>query len=315
MRLLVTVSALVLCVLSAMTWFRAMNTSGGTIPPFTDANTYLAAGERLNAGHLLYRLQEGDRYVQMTPGAGQNALFSPPPIAVIWRPLAALPFGFAAWVVACWAALLGAAAMIAWRSPLGAIAVFLLVPAIGEQLAACNVAALFPFLLVVAWRDRRLSGLLIGLMAAIKLSPGTLAGWLLGRRDWRQLAVFAGVLVATLAVCVVGAGLASFTTYLHDVPTLPPSPMSLAGLTGMGWTSYAVLVAGTLTAALVSSKHDGLGFAIAVAASVLGTPALYGSGLVTLLGALAPIAWPRLASGSPGDVDEIGDLRTAPSPA
>src|SRR5687767_10188966 len=63
---------------------------GNRLDAFTDANTYLAAGERLNAGHDLYRLRPGDREVLIIPELFTQPLVSPPPIAVLWRPLAAI---------------------------------------------------------------------------------------------------------------------------------------------------------------------------------------------------------------------------------
>ncbi len=58
-----------------------------------DAPTYLAAGERLNAGHNLYALVAGDRPVLLDPPYWIVPLLSPPPIAVLWRPLALLGSG------------------------------------------------------------------------------------------------------------------------------------------------------------------------------------------------------------------------------
>ena len=55
------------------------------------AYVYLAAGERLNAGHPLYALSPGDRPLGMQPPYWTVPLLSPPPIAVLFRPLAALP--------------------------------------------------------------------------------------------------------------------------------------------------------------------------------------------------------------------------------
>ena len=52
---------------------------------FTDADTYRAAGERLNAGHELYRLQEGDRPVLIIPDLFTQPLVSPPPMAGLRR--------------------------------------------------------------------------------------------------------------------------------------------------------------------------------------------------------------------------------------
>src|SRR4030088_3430196 len=68
-----------------------------------DAITYLAAGERLNAGHQLYALAPGDRWVWINPPFWTVPPLSPPPIAVLWRPLAALPneWGVGIWWLAC----------------------------------------------------------------------------------------------------------------------------------------------------------------------------------------------------------------------
>ena len=56
-----------------------------------DAYTYLAAGERLNAGNHLYELRPGDRWIWINPPFWTVPLLSPPLIGVLWRPLAALP--------------------------------------------------------------------------------------------------------------------------------------------------------------------------------------------------------------------------------
>src|SRR5438093_1020563 len=56
--------------------------------PDGDAWNYLAAGERLNAGHPLYALSPGDRPVTLVPPYWSVPLLAPPPIAVAWRPLA-----------------------------------------------------------------------------------------------------------------------------------------------------------------------------------------------------------------------------------
>src|SRR5438874_8322160 len=74
-----------------------------------DAETYLAAGERLNAGHLLYALAPGDRPILANPAFYTYPLLSPPPIAVLWRPLAALPngWGIGLWWLTCVASIVG----------------------------------------------------------------------------------------------------------------------------------------------------------------------------------------------------------------
>src|SRR5688572_26142730 len=59
----------------------------GLIPG--DAFTYLAAGERLNAGHILYGLSPGDRPIHVEPPYWTVPLVTPPIIGVVWRPPAA----------------------------------------------------------------------------------------------------------------------------------------------------------------------------------------------------------------------------------
>src|SRR3954468_15126551 len=67
---------------------RAIGFSPAT--PGSDAWNYLAAGERLNAAHPLYALSPGDRAIQLLPPYWTVPLLAPPPITVLWRPLALL---------------------------------------------------------------------------------------------------------------------------------------------------------------------------------------------------------------------------------
>lgn len=261
------------------------------LEPFTDASTYRSAAERLNAGHELYRLQDGDRPVLIIPGLFTAPLLSPPPIAVLWRPLAAVDWGIILWIVAAWTALLGTVVYLILR--VGVIAVllaFLLSQAIGEQLAVANVAAFFPMLYVLVWRyrDRPQVGVLVGVMSVIKLAPIALSGWLLGTGRLRALAVAAASIVALLVIGGLGAGFGSYIDYLGILPSTKPSPISLSGLTGISWMSYALLVVGTI-AAIALRRWPRLSFCVAVVSAVLGTPALYTSGLVSLLALAAPL--------------------------
>jgi Glycosyltransferase family 87 len=286
--------ALVPCLLGlfvATQYLTFMASPRSSAPPFSDARTYQAAGERLNAGHDLYRLGPGDRPVLMVPGL-HAPLLSPPPIAVLWRPIAWLPFGFAAWIVACWAAVLGTTFFLVLRTGIrGAIVASMLAPAIGEQLAACNVAAFFPFVMVFAWkaRERELGGWAVGVIAAAKLTPASLVGWLVGNRLWRAVIGFVIVVGVILALSILGAGVGSFLEYVDVARTTAPSTSSLSGLSGIAWLSPAFLVAGTLLAAGLG-RRTRLSFVVGVIVSVVGTPALYLSGLVTLLATLAPFS-------------------------
>lgn len=262
------------------------------LDPFTDANTYLAAGERLNAGHELYRLQPGDRLVLIIPDLFTQPLVSPPPIAVIWRPIAAVPFGFQAWIVACWVALLGTVAYLVIRVglPAALLALVLSLP-IGEDLAVGNVVCFFPAVFVAAWRFRQspVIGVPLGAIAAVKLAPIAMAGWLVGTRRFGALAVMAATIAALGAVSAVGAGFDSFRQYLVDVaPTLKATPMSLSGESGIGWLSYAALFGGAALAAILG-RTPRLSFCIALLAITFGTPVVHYGGFVVLLALAAPL--------------------------
>jgi hypothetical protein len=275
----------------AMTNIRYYDEPGNLMEPFTDANTYLAAGERLNAGHHLYHLEAGDRLVLTIPGLYSAPLLSPPPIAVLWRPLAAVNWGMTAWVVACWVALLGTVLFLMVRVGLPAVFLaFLLSHAIGEQLAVANVNAFMPALYVLLWllRDRMAAGWLIGVAAAIKLAPIAMLGWLVGTRRWRTLGVSLVALGTMFTLGLIGAGWGSYVEYLGTLAGNSATQLSVSGMTGISWASYAVLAIGTISAALVGPRWPRAAFVLALLASVVGTPALYASGLVSLLALAAP---------------------------
>ena len=263
----------------------------GNIDRFSDANTYLAAGERLNDGHALYHLGPGDRQVLIDPQFFNTPLVSPPTIAVIWRPLAALPFGFWVWLVGCWLALLGTVAVLVWRMRLiGAAVCIAMAEPIGNQMALGNLSAFLPLLFVIAWDQRRHPwvGALVAFATALKLSPIALVGWCRISRSRGALSWFAaGGVVVGLAVLVF-AGPQSVLDFPSSISTVRPSVLSLSGLTGVSWLSMAVLIGGTLLAALIRS--EGLSFGIAVVVAVIGTPVLFKPGLVPLIALLAPLA-------------------------
>src|SRR5450759_3186631 len=94
-----------------------MMISPGWFP--TDAGTYRAAAERLNAGHFLYRLIPGDRPMALHPPWVTVPLLSPPPIAVLWRPLALLgDASLYLWWIGCVAATVLALVLLARRRPI-----------------------------------------------------------------------------------------------------------------------------------------------------------------------------------------------------
>jgi hypothetical protein len=195
-------------------------------------------------------------------------------------------------MAACWLAVLGTTFYLVYRTGLpGAFVATILAPAIGEQLAAGNVAAFFPGLMVLAWklRDRELAGVAVGVMAVTKLSPASLGGWLVGSRRWRAVASAVVTIGAILVITILGAGLTSFREYLDVATSTAPSTASLSGLTGIPWLSEATLVVGTLVA-LALGRWPRWAFTLAVLVSIIGTPSLYLSGWVALLAILAPFS-------------------------
>lgn len=260
------------------------------LDPFNDASTYLAAGERLNEGHALYALEPGDRPVLLLDNY-PVPLVSPPPIAAIWRPLAAIPFGLALWVAAAWATLLGTVAYLVMRIGLRAavVAAALSFP-IGEQLVAANLTAFFPGLLVLTWRYRvdPRAGVIIGALAALKLAPAVMGGWFVGMHRARAVAWMLAGGVALTLIGAIGAGGTAYVDYASVARSIPPYPMTLSGQTGIAWLSQGALISGTVFAALLW-RTPRLSYAVAVATLVVGSPVLSLTTFTLLLAALAPL--------------------------
>jgi hypothetical protein len=301
-RVALNAALVALVVAAALLWFYAnityYNAPDNGMEPFTDVNTYLAAGERLNAGHDLYRLQPGDRPVLPWPGLYKAPLLSPPPIAVFWRPLAAVDWGPIAWIVATWAVLWATILVLVFRA--GLWAVFLAIAlshAIGEQLAVGNANAFAPAVYLLMWRfrDRAWIGVLIAALASVKLAPIAMAGWLIGTRRWTALAVTAIAGVAIFLIGGLGAGFGSYIDYVGTLGSNNPTSLSVSGQTHIPWASYAFLAGGALVAIAIGRRYPTASWAVALLASVLGTPALYASGLVSLLALAAPLVSPARA--------------------
>ena len=202
-----------------------------------------------------------------------------------------MPFGFAAWIVATWVAVLGTVTYLVLRIGLpAAVVIAVLAFPIGEQLVAGNVAAFFPAALVWSWRyrtDRRV-GFVLGGIAALKLTPLAMGGWLFGMSRFRgvgRMAIGAGALAA---IGLVGAGMSAYVVYLEITPTIPTSSLSLATRSGIPWLSTAALIGGTGIAALLW-RRPAMSFVAAVVTLVVASPALYPPTLALLMAALAPL--------------------------
>ena len=275
-----------------------------------DAIVYLAGGERLNAGHELYALSPGDRIVEVKPPLWTVPLLSPPPIAVLFRPLAALPgdIGAYLWWIAHVSAVLLAIALMARRRPvLVSFAVMALSIPLVYEIGVANLNGFVLLGLVLTWRatarqDERTAGIVTALLATFKLTPAIMGWWLLTGSRWQAVrwAIAAGAIV--LAVSIAGAGLGPHLEYLgiiDDAAANGNRPLSLAGMASYIGVPAAIadrlpilaLVAGFALIAFLRKRRD-LAFIVAVLTLIFGSPTISINWFIYLLACLAPLVWP-----------------------
>ena len=109
----------------------------------------------------------------------------------------------------------------------------------------------------------------------------------------------AGSLVVIGLVVAITVGIGAIGDYLRLAPSFRPSALSLTGITGLPWLTFAVLIAGTVAAVLI--RNEAVSYLVAVVTLVVGTPSLYHAGLVPLIALAAPLmdatdsplVWPR----------------------
>lgn len=280
--------------------------------PGADALSYQAAAERLNAGHQLYALSPGDRPLPMNPPYWTVPLLSPPLIAVLWRPLALLPYpaAIAIWYVAMLlaltvstAAILRAPRLKGRRRYLAAIVVALLSQALAVEALSANVDAVLVAGAIVVWRAPRkwdpLVGVIVAVMAGVKLLPIAFGWWLICQRRWKAVAWLIGGLAVLGVVSLAGAGLQAHLTYLSiarqttDGGATPESLSTVAQVLGVpaaiaatAPVAFFIACAGVMFAL---RDRPGVTYAIAVLASVFGSPVVNNENLVRLLPILLPL--------------------------
>ncbi|HEY7523482.1 MAG TPA: glycosyltransferase family 87 protein [Candidatus Limnocylindrales bacterium] len=294
----------------------------GLIPG--DAFTYLAAGERLNAGHLLYALSPGDRPVGLEPPFWTVPLLSPPTIAVLWRPLAAIPaeLGVYVWWALHIASVATAFLLVAARRPiLAAAGLLVLVIPFAYEIGVGNLNGFVLLGLVLTWREtalrhERATGALSAALTGFKVTPILLGWWLLTQRRWQALRWYVLAGLAILAVSLLGAGLDAHLAYLgivRDTASAGQRHLSLAGMAK--FVGIAPEIANLLpTLALLLGvggiallrRHPDRAFVVAVLTLIFGSPTVNINWFALLFACLAPLAWPW--------VDRAIDAPRVPAP-
>ncbi len=285
-----------------------------------DAITYYAAADRLNIGNPLYAISPDDNWILgSNPPYWTVPLLSPPFIAVIWRPLALLPWDVA--LAIWWAGAIVAIGLVIYgmlraRPIFASAALVVFALPLTFQIPTGNVngyillAAVATWLYARAGRDTE-AGLLVAIAAGVKLTPAILLVWLVTQRRWRAVRAFGVAAIAVAIISLVGAGWENHLAYLdviRDTQTVGTTPWSLAGLAralGMPvevarfapWVAIAIG-----SAVMVWQRHrPALTFTIAVFLMVWGSPVVNFDWLCLMLAALAPGIWPLPeARGAPG---------------
>jgi alpha-1,2-mannosyltransferase len=279
----------------------------GLIPG--DAFTYLAAGERLNAGHALYALVPGDRPVDLNPPFWTVPLLSPPPIAVVFRPLALLgDAGAYVWWLLCLAVIGATGIALLRRQPviIGLATLVLSIPVVYE-IGVGNLNGVVVGGLVLGWvllvrgRDD-LAGVVLALVTALKLTPAIFLWWLVVRGRWRAARWFLAAGIAALAVSVLGAGIGAHLEYLsiiRNTATVGTSNLSIAGLArtvGVPESVASILPYLALSIGLLAiwvlRGRPGPSWAATVVTMLAASPVVNVNWFTLLLAALAPLCWP-----------------------
>ncbi len=264
-----------------------------------DPWNYLAAGERLNAGHPLYALSPGDRLVNIVPPYWTVPLLAPPPIAVFWRPLALLGEpSMWLWGLAGLAGVVGSAVFVGRRGLAGLVLLAVLALPLALTALSGNASSLIVPILIGAWyfRDRPwVVGTLVAVAGAVKLTPLVLVVWMIATGRWRALASTIVAGAAIFIVSLLGAGPSAYADWWQSALSAAPSPNSLATLTGLPTTVLAALLS---VPVLLAWRRDRSSFGAAIVAAALATPAFYFSALALL--AALPVWRDREAIDGPG---------------
>jgi hypothetical protein len=263
-----------------------------TTDPLADVRAYYDAGARLNAGLPLY--------VQAA-GTNDPAFYRYPPLlAIAFRPLALLAYEQATII---WEAIVIAATILTFkrlgiREPVLLVGAWLALP-IMWTVSIGQAQALVTLFLAIG------SPWAVALAANIKLFPGLVAVYWVGRREWRRLGIFAAWLAGLIALQLVLEPTATlaYLGFLRDQQPGGINSISLYDVSPAVWAISLVLL-GIAALRLAPTRW---GWAAAVVLSVFAAPRLLSYQLSTLLAALGG---PEVARTSATASD---DRRTRPT--
>ena len=253
-----------------------------TTDPLADVHAYYAAGARLNAGQALY--------AQAADVSFNFYYFYPPLLAIVFRPLALLPFEVAALL---WeAVLLGATVLtirrIGLRLPVVLLVCWLALP-LAWALAIGQAQALVTLLLAYG------TPFGVALAANLKLFPGLVAVYWVGRREWRRLLRFGGWMAALIVLQIVlePSGTLAYLGFLTTDLVGNVQNLSLYAISPVLWAA-SVAVMGLLALRFAQTRW---GWPLAVVFSVFATPRLLTYQMSSLLAVFRP---PEPADADPG---------------
>ena len=253
-----------------------------TTDPLADVHAYYDAGARLNAGLPLY---------EQPATTNENEFYRYPPLlAILFRPLARLPFEAAA---AIWMAVLAACF---------ALTIVRLGPRRRETWLVMGMLALPTGWSLVIGQAQVAVTLLtalgapwaIALGANLKVFPALIAVWWIGRREWRALGWFAAAMAALIAFQFVLEPQATidFVRQFGLAQVGEVENRSLYALSPVLW-ALAVIAGVAVAWRLAPTRW---GWPAAVALSVLATPRLLIYMLSTLVAVIREPDPPKRAT-------------------
>jgi len=312
------IAALGLVCLGFVTWYWLSHASGQTPG---DTHNYILAGLRLNVGHPLYGYGPGDEHVLPISGGADYPIFSPPLIAVVFRPIVLLPAnGQYIWWLSMDLLELAAIVALINRAPL--VTGLLLIPlslSVGLAMEVGNVDCFVLPGLLLTWywlvrgHDDR-AALAIGVLASLKLTPVIFVWWLFvtGRRRAAGIAIACGIALAFVAI--LGSEPATFLKFYEVTMANLSAPASDLGPPGLArdiglpavvvdWLPRAVLLGGAAVM-WATRRRPGVSWATGALLMWLASPvvALHTPALAFV--AIAPLAWP-MARGRVGEGSSI----------